>query len=237
MSSHLKSIVFAAILCVVCSLLLTAANTGLKSFQQRNLEVDRQKNILKAFGLLKEDQVVAASRIQALYMQSVQRVWVDQQGHIQSPDQPSDGQMPLYLYTDKDRIKAYVVPIDTRGLWGPIHGYLAIDNDGATIRGFTVYKHSETPGLGGEIESRWFRKNFIGKKIVDANGDFVSIGIAKGAVKDQVTPPRRPNFVDGISGATMTGRFLSAGMKKILREYEPMAIQFRHKNPRYFRTP
>ncbi len=235
MSSHLKSIVFAAILCVVCSLLLTAASTGLKSFQQRNLELDRQKNILKAFGLLKDDQNDDSGRIQALYAQSVQRVWVDRQGRIQPPDQPSDNQMPLYLYAEQDRIRAYVVPIDTRGLWGPIHGYLAIGNDGATIQGFTVYKHSETPGLGGEIESRWFRRNFIGKKIVDADGDFVSIEIAKGAVNDQVAPPRRPNFVDGISGATMTGRFLSAGMKKILREYEPLAIQFRHKNPQYIR--
>jgi Na+-transporting NADH:ubiquinone oxidoreductase subunit C len=231
MSDHLRSIVFAAIVCVVCSLLLTAANTGLKPFQQRNLEVDRQKNILKALGLIQDGQGVESDRVQTLYKQSVQRVLVGPQGQIQASPQTVAGRMPLYLYIDNDRIKAYVVPIDTRGLWGAIHGYLAIDNDGATIRGFTVYNHSETPGLGGEIESRWFRKNFIGKKIVGGNGDFVSIGIAKGAVKDQVPPGQRSNYVDGISGATMTGRFLSAGMKEILKEYEPVAIQFRHHNP------
>lgn len=235
MSSPMKSIIFAGVLCVVCSLLLTAASTGLKPFQLRNMEVDRQKNILKAIGLVKDGQDVESRRIQELYNQFVQSVRVDQNGYIQSSDQPPSDQLPLYLYVDKDRIKAYVVPIDTRGLWGPIHGYLAIDNDGSTIRGFTVYKHSETPGLGGEIESRWFRKNFKGKKITDAEGDFVSIGIAKGAVDGQVPPERRPNFVDGISGATMTGRYLSAGMKEILKEYEPLAIRFRQKNPRYTR--
>ena len=235
MSNQTQSIVFAAILCVVCSLLLTAANTGLKSYQQRNLEVDRQKNILQAFGLLRDDRDVDSETIQTLYKQSVQSVWVDSQGQIRSSDQQAADRMPLYLYVQNDRIEAYVVPIDTRGLWGQIHGYLAIDNDGATIRGFTVYKHSETPGLGGEIESRWFRKNFIGKKIVDESGDFVSISIAKGAVNGQVPPSLQPNVVDGISGATMTGRFLSAGMKKILEEYEPMAIRFRHHKPQYVR--
>jgi Na+-transporting NADH:ubiquinone oxidoreductase subunit C len=129
-----------------------------------------------------------------------------------------------------------VVPVDTRGLWGAIHGYLAIDNDGVTIRGFTVYKHSETPGLGGEIESRWFRKNFQGKKITDQQGDFVSIRIAKGKADEVVPPAQRPNTVDGISGATLTGKFLSAGLKEILQDYEPVAIEFRHKESRYLRV-
>ena len=137
---------------------------------------------------------------------------------------------------DQDQIQAYVVPINTRGLWGAIHGYLALENDGATIRGFTVYKHSETPGLGGEIQSRWFRKNFENKKIIDSQGDFVSIRVAKGVAKEVVPQPERPNHVDGISGATMTGKFLSSGLKEILHDYEPMAIEFRHKNPRYLRV-
>jgi Na+-transporting NADH:ubiquinone oxidoreductase subunit C len=121
-------------------------------------------------------------------------------------------------------------------LWGAIHGYLALENDGATIRGFTVYKHSETPGLGGEIESRWFRKNFENKKIIDSQGAFVSVRVAKGVVKEVVPQPERPNYVDGISGATMTGKFLTSGLKDILQDYEPMAIEFRHKNPRYLRV-
>lgn len=236
MSSHIKSVVFAALLCIVCSMLLTAASTGLKSFQHRNMMVDRQKNILIATGLIKEDQDVTPDRIQALYNQSVKSLWVDRQGNIKPSDVRLEGHLPLYVYMDKDQIQAYVVPINTRGLWGEIHGYLAIENDGATIRGFTVYKHSETPGLGGEIESRWFRKNFENKKIIDSGGAFVSIGVAKGTVKDVVPGPRQSNYVDGISGATMTGKFLSSGIKEILRGYEPMAIEFRQKNPRYLRV-
>jgi Na+-transporting NADH:ubiquinone oxidoreductase subunit C len=186
MSSQLKSLLFAAILCIVCSVLLTAANTGLKPFQQRNMAVDRQKNILIAIGLLSESQKAAGNRIESLYNQYVKSLRVGRDGKILTAEADSIDHLPLYVYVKQNQIEAYVVPIHTRGLWGEIHGYLAIENDGATIRGFTVFKHSETPGLGGEIESRWFRKNFENKKIVDAGGGFVSISIAKGIVQDVV---------------------------------------------------
>jgi Na+-transporting NADH:ubiquinone oxidoreductase subunit NqrC len=39
----------------------------------------------------------------------------------------------------------------------------------------------------------------------------------------------KANYVDGISGATLTGRFLSAGLKEILSEYEPVSIKLRSK--------
>jgi Na+-transporting NADH:ubiquinone oxidoreductase subunit C len=236
MPNYLKSIVFSVILCVVCSILLTAASTGLQSYQQRNIAVDRQKNILLALGILAEGESADAARIETLYRDNVKNLYVDHNGRIVPRGEHTAGNLPLYTYIRDDTIQAYAVPIDTRGLWGQIHGYLAIENDGVTIRGFTVYKHSETPGLGGEIESRWFRKNFTGKKIVDQSGKFVSIGIAKGKVAEMVPDPRKPNYVDGISGATMTGKFLSAGLKEILRDYEPVAIEFRHKQTRYLRV-
>lgn len=236
MPNALRSIIFATVLCVVCSLLLTAASTGLKTFQQKNIEVDRQKNILKAFGIVGEDQKIDAARIQSEYTQYVKSFWVDDTGRILKPDQRSPEDLPIYLYIKNEKVQAYVLPIDTRGLWGEIHGYLAIDNDGTTIRGFTVYKHQETPGLGGEIESRWFRKNFEGKKILNSRGQFASIHIAKGNAADAMPPDKRINYVDGISGATMTGKFLSEGLKEILKEYEPVAVQFRQKNKRYLRV-
>jgi Na+-transporting NADH:ubiquinone oxidoreductase subunit C len=215
--------------------LLTAASTGLKSFQQRNMAVDRQKNILLALGIITEDKAVTSEEIEQLYQKSVQSQWVNPQGLIVPSDQHSPGDLPLYTYIKDNAIQAYAVPVDTRGLWGAIHGYLAIENDGVTIRGFTVYKHSETPGLGGEIESRWFRTNFQGKKITDQQGQFVSIQIAKGKAEEVVPKPKQPNYVDGISGATLTGKFLSSGLKEILQDYEPVAIEFRQKQNRYLR--
>jgi Na+-transporting NADH:ubiquinone oxidoreductase subunit C len=104
---------------------------------------------------------------------------------------------------------------------------MAIENDGKTVAGFSVYSHNETPGLGGEIEKPWFQKNFVGKKIVDEKGNFVSVGIAKGHVADVIASDRQSNYVDGISGASLTGKFLTGGLKTVLTEYEPLSEQFR----------
>ena len=228
MSSHFHSIAFATILCIVCSLLLTAASSGLKEYQERNIILDKQQNILKSVGLISDEEAVTSEVIRARYTSNIQPVWVNSSGQIVPEKESGERDLPIYLYQKNNVLAAYIVPINTRGLWGRIHGYLAIEGDGKTISGFTVYKHSETPGLGGEIEKRWFQQNFIGKKIVNQEGGFVSITIAKGSVKDQIPKEKQINYVDGISGATLTGKFLTAGLKETLSEYEPVSVRFRN---------
>ena len=227
MSDRFKSILFAAALCLVCSVILTTASTGLQRFQNQNLRLDKQRNVLKSVGLIKVDRRYTADEIDALFTQNIQSKWVGPAGEL--IEQPGSGQtvLPLYVHLKENRIEAYVVPINSRGLWGRIQGYLAIENDGSTISGFTVFKHAETPGLGGEIEKAWFQKNWIGKKLIDRDGNFVSVAIAKGAVQNTISPPEQPNWVDGISGATLTGKYLTAGLKEILERYEPVSIKFR----------
>lgn len=227
MSESGRSIRFAIIVAAVCSFLLTAAASGLKPFQERNMRVDRQKNILKSVGLITADEAPAAEAIATLYQERIQCLWTDPTGRIVAEDQRSAGDLPICLHVEGSAVKDYVIPINTSGLWGQIQGYLAVANDGSTITGFTVFKHAETPGLGGEIEQDWFQRNFVGKKIVNAQGEFSSIGIAKGKVGAGVPPEKAPNFVDGISGATLTGKYLSAGFRRILEDYEPVAVQFR----------
>jgi Na+-transporting NADH:ubiquinone oxidoreductase subunit C len=228
MYSRFKSVVFAAILCFACSIILTTASTGLQRFQQQNMLIDKHRNILKSVDLIEPDRRYTAAEIESLYKEFIKPLWVDTDGRLIGDSQRSEMDFPLYIYRKKDSIEAYIVPINSRGLWGKIQGYLAIDNDGTTIIGFTVYKHSETPGLGGEIEKAWFQKNWVGKKIVDREGGFVSVSIAKGAVEEMVPPEKRPNYVDGISGATLTGKYLTAGLKETLENYEPVSIKFRN---------
>ncbi|MFH1981644.1 MAG: FMN-binding protein [Pseudomonadota bacterium] len=226
MSDTMRSLLFAVALCLVCSLLLTAAATGLKGYQRENIELDRRRNLLKSVNLLSPDGGNTAQEIRSIYEANITEIAVDRAGRVVPAGERSPGDLPVYLYRTDGAIRAYIIPIDTRGLWGKIKGYLALDSDGATVAGFTVYQHSETPGLGGEIEQRWFQKNFVGKKIVGRSGDFVSISVAKGAAA-AVPADKQLNYVDGISGATLTGRFLTAGLKNILEEYEPVSVQFR----------
>ncbi len=227
MSDRLKSVLFAAALCLVCSIILTTASTGLNRFQQKNMRIDKHRNILRSVGLVEEGGRVAADAVEALYAEYIVTRWVDPSGRLIKDSERGETDLPLYVYMKEGDIEAYIVPFNSRGLWGRIHGYLAIDNDGSTITGFTVFKHSETPGLGGEIERAWFQKNWVGKKIVDYGGEFVSVGIAKGAVKDTVPPEEQSHYVDGISGATMTGKYLTSGLKETLENYEPVSIRFR----------
>lgn len=226
MSDQLKSILFTAAVALACSLLLTGAASGLKERRLRNVAVDRQKNILKAVGLITLDQKITADQIEQRYAENIRCYTLDGAGRIVDNKAGSDG-LPVCFYVKDGKPDAYILPVDSRGLWGKIHGYMAIENDGETVAGFSVYSHNETPGLGGEIEKPWFQKNFVGKKIVDQNGNFVSVGIAKGKVAEVMAKDRQANYVDGISGASLTGKFLTGGLKDNLIEYEPLSEQFR----------
>jgi Na+-transporting NADH:ubiquinone oxidoreductase subunit C len=227
MSDRLKSLFFAVAMCVICSLLLTAAAMGLRERQQANQQLDRQKNLLKAAGRIAAGEDISAEAIRRLYKNHIEEVRVDRTGQIVSPSSVGAEDLTLYLYRPGERIDGYIIPIDTQGLWGKIQGYMALGNDGATISGFTVYKHNETPGLGGEIEQAWFQKNFEGKRIVARDGEFVAVTIAKGSVDARVPEEKRAHFVDGISGATLTGRFLTTGLQRTLAAYEPVSVRFR----------
>lgn len=221
---------FTLVLCVTCSLLLTAAATGLRERQRANMLADRQKNLLQSVGLVAPEEKLPAAEVQQRYDANIRQVWIDSAGRIVSEGDRQPTDLPLYLYVKDDCVEAYIVPIDARGLWGEINGYLALESDGSTVAGFTVYRHQETPGLGGEIEERWFQENFVGKRITNRKGEFTAIQIARGKVSEVVAPERQANYVDGISGATLTGKYLSSGLETILTRYEPVAVRFRN-NP------
>lgn len=235
MSEKVRTYAFAGVLCLISSILLTVAASGLKERQDKNIAIDRQKNILKSVGLIEEEHKYSAETIEKLYSENIRNIRTDTEGKILKADEHAPKELPLYLYVKGDEVRSYIIPIETQGLWGTIYGYLSLKNDGATVAGFTVYQHSETPGLGGEIEKRWFQKNFEGKKITDHGGDLVSVAVAKGAVKD-IAQEKQSHYVDGIGGATLTGKFLTSGLKNILQEYEPVAVQFRkNKNVKFER--
>ena len=224
MSDQLKSIAFTIAIALVCSLLLTGAATGLKERKLRNVAVDRQKNILKSVGLFDPDQQSTVAQIERLYQDKIRCYAMDGSGRIVGGEADA---MPVCFYVENAQPAAYILPVDSRGLWGKIRGYMAIEKDGKTVAGFSVYSHNETPGLGGEIEKPWFQENFVGKRIVDEAGAFAAVGIAKGKVADAIAVDRQANYVDGISGATLTGKFLTGGLKEVLLDYEPLSEQFR----------
>ncbi len=225
-NSKKNVIVFALLTSVICSVLITLAAGGLKGFQEANMELDRKINILKAANII-GDKKPSKDQINLLYNTHIKEIMVDENGKMITSYIPRS--LHLYIILDGNMMRGYILPINTRGLWGKIRGYIAFENDGQTVSGFSVFSHSETPGLGGEIESNWFQKNFKGKKILNSQNRFVSVGIAKGKV-NELPENLQDHYVDGISGATLTGRYLSEGIKQTLEQYDAVSITFRQEN-------
>jgi len=142
MSDTLKSIWFAAITALISSLLLTGASSGLKEYRLANIKIDNQKNLLKAVGLLHPDAAYSGEEIEKLYQANIQGYQADASGAIapQSASMQKEGR-PLFLYVKDNTIQAYILPVHSKGLWGKIDGYLALENDGRTVAGFTVFSH------------------------------------------------------------------------------------------------
>lgn len=225
-NSKKNVIVFALLTSVICSVLITLAAGGLKGFQEANMELDRKINILKAANII-GDKKPSKDQINLLYNTHIKEIMVDENGKMITSYIPRS--LHLYIILDGNMMRGYILPINTRGLWGKIRGYIAFENDGQTVSGFSVFSHSETPGLGGEIESNWFQKNFKGKKILNSQNRFVSVGIAKGKI-NELPENLQDHYVDGISGATLTGRYLSEGIKQTLEQYDAVSITFRQEN-------
>lgn len=172
--------IYSAVLVVVAALILTVVAVSLKPAQEKNQRAETKQMILKTIG-------IEATRDNAdqLYAQ-----------HITEADN---------YYTFDGGI---ILPLKGTGLWGPIWGYLALDNT-STVVGAVFDHKGETPGLGGEIATDKFASRFIGKKM-----DTQAIHLKKNADHGN------PYEVDAISGGTMTSNGVTAMLAKAYEDYK-----------------
>ncbi len=214
MHSNRYIIFFTIIMCVIISFILSTVSISLKSKQEINKQIDKNKNILIAAGI-----AIGNEDIQDLYKNRVNLITINKTGNIIENEELDNIDSYLSLYeinesNNSNKINAYVYPIKGKGLWSTLYGYLAVDPTGSEIIGLTFYKHGETPGLGSEIEKEWFRNNFIGKKLYNEN-KFIGITVAKGKARDHANYSfNSDHIVDGISGATITAKGVEKMMKK-----------------------
>ena len=126
----------------------------------------------------------------------------------------SERQYPVFeCHLDNGEVK-YILPVRGKGLWGPIWGYIALNEDKRTIFGATFDHKGETPGLGAEISTNAFQQQFKGKTIFE-EGELVSVDVVKGGVPDDA-----PHAVDAISGGTITSQGLDAMLKEYFEGYK-----------------
>jgi Na+-transporting NADH:ubiquinone oxidoreductase subunit C len=170
---------------LVCSILVASAAILLKPRQLQNEEEYRQRIILDVAGLYEPGGDIAA-----LYS-SIEE---------STTELASGEQAPVYLVMDGDRLEQVILPIEGAGLWAMMYGFLAVENDGNTVRGLRFYAHGETPGLGDQIDKPAWRAQWQGKKLFAPDGA-PQITIVKGSAADD------SNYeIDGLAGATLTAR-------------------------------
>jgi len=186
-------LIYAFILSVVCAMVLGAINAGLTQRIDLNRTNERRLIVLHLFGVDLEDNSPAG--IEKAYTSMVA-------SHtVQDPDNPTN-EIEYFTFTKDGKVDAIAFQVAGVGLWSRIHGYVAVEApDFTTIRNVNFDQQEETPGLGGEIVSEWFRAQFVGKSILH-DGKPIARMVAK--------PGQAADYqVDGISGATITSGAVS----------------------------
>ena len=109
-------------------------------------------------------------------------------------------------------LEQYIFPIEGKGLWSTLYGYIALSPTGNVIKGLTFYKHGETPGLGGEVDNPNWKALWKDRLVYGPKGSKAAswkepkISVIKGTAG---TPVDTPHKVDGLSGATITSKGVS----------------------------
>jgi len=220
-----KIVAVALSLCVVCSILVSAAAIGLRSKQETNKLLEKQRNILQVAGLLEEgvnvDQVFE-ERIEpriidletGVFSDAVDAATYDARLAVRDPELsttlPAEEDIAsikqkaryatIYLVKglDDDLYDSVIIPVHGYGLWSTLYGFLALKPNGDEIVGLQFYEHAETPGLGGEVDNPIWRAQWRGKELYDDDGDLEIEVVKNGAAGN--------HQVDGLAGATLTSR-------------------------------
>lgn len=217
--------IFSAIMVIVVAAILSVAAMTLQPYQKKNVEINKKQNILTSINI--ESTAKNAEELYDKYIlesyainskgevkKGVDAFNIDMKKELAKPLEKRS--LPVFI-SSIDNSKQYIIPVYGKGLWGPIWGYISLKDDLSTVYGANYSHQGETPGLGAEIATKNFQKEFFGKKIFNEQGKFVSVSVMKGGTAD----PNSDYEVDGISGGTITSKGVDAMLKDCLSSYKP----------------
>lgn len=224
-NSNIYSILYASIMVILVAGVLAGVSLLLKEKQQANIDAEKMQNILRA-----ADVKVERTEAKALYNEMIKQAFIVNVNGEKISDDPQatfgvdmgkeikkkaeERQLPVFVFQNKGETK-FVIPVAGVGMWDKIWGFIALEKDLNTVAGATFDHASETPGLGAEIATEWFQKQFKGEQIFDEQGVFKSIALVKGGAA-----PDDKHGVDAISGGTVTSGKLTETLRKCLGDYE-----------------
>jgi Na+-transporting NADH:ubiquinone oxidoreductase subunit C len=236
--SNIYTVIFAIAMVIVVGALLAYTAASLKPRITENVRLEKQQNILYAMGVNENDEssanFVSTDEAPELFSKYITKQLVIQNGEVSEDDEaylidikkqktiakdnPEERKLPLFIGV-KDGKTYYVAPIYGKGLWDAIWGYVSLDEN-MVIQGAYFDHKGETPGLGANIKQRYFMDDFIGEHLLDENGVFKGVDVAKGNA-DPTNQDKTDNEVDAIAGATITGNGVTAMIKSDLKLYKP----------------
>lgn len=230
--SKARVLVTAAVVCFVCSVMVSVAAVALKPIQQEARVIDQKRNILDVLGLYAPgaDINTAFAKLQPRIIELdsgnfSDAVDVASYNMFAAAKKPETGApipdeldiasinfRPRYatVYLELDAsgaVEQVVLPVQGYGLWSTMYAFVAVAGDGNTVSGIKFYQHAETPGLGGEVSNPAWTAQWAGKKIYGESGE-VALQLVKGGVGS--TNPAAIHQVDALSGATLTSNGVTA---------------------------
>ncbi len=211
---------YSIVLVVVVAALLAIVALSLQPAQNKNIENEKRQNILRSVNIPSTPE--NSKELFDKYI--VKQFIVNSKGEEitgdaftvdlakQAKKSCEEKLLPVFV-ANIDGATKYILPIYGNGLWGPLWGYISLNEDKNTVYG-TVFDHKgETPGLGAEITTPHFQTQFEGKMIFD-NSQLVSILVKKGGGATGA------HEVDAISGGTITSKGVETMIKNYLTCYE-----------------
>ncbi|MDE6445997.1 MAG: FMN-binding protein [Alistipes sp.] len=210
-NSNLYIVVYSTVMVVAVALLLAVAALSLQERQNANELNEKKQSILASLSAADRnyDEFIEARVLDAegrpVEGGDVFAMLNDLQGSFDA------GEYPIFEAED-GRV---VIPVTGSGLWGPIWGYVALENDMNTVAGIVMAHKGETPGLGAEIATEKYQSKFVGKTLFEGD-EFVSVALRKGGAKDPA------HEVDAITGGTKTSDGVTAMLRTSIGHYLPL---------------
>ena len=211
--SNVYTVVYAAVMVLVVAVLLAFTSQSLRSAQQANEDNDKRQQILRSINVS-----VAANEAEAKFNELITDRFVKkgdafaQVGKDVAFTAAEAEEFPVFVANVNGETK-YIMALHGAGLWGPIWGYISVNADKNTVYGTDFSHQGETPGLGAEITKPEFSGQFAGKQLFK-NNQFKSIAVVK---KGKTAEGQ--DYVDGISGGTITSQGVHAMLFDSLNSY------------------
>ena len=199
-NSNTYIIVYSIVLVVVVAFLLAFVASALKPQQDANVKIDTMQHKLNALNIRGLEKSDVEAKYAELKHYSKETILIGEDS---------------VEFFEVDGQRKILVPVKGRGLWGGIWGYVALNDDYNTIYGTDFQHESETAGLGALIAEQPFQESFIGKKVFDDNCNILLTVVKKGKQGD-IAPE---NYVDGVTGATLTSNGVNDMLKQSMRDF------------------